>query len=68
MLALHPNHYRKTDILKLRIELEPGAVPTRPLNPDQRVNLKEQLDEWIQQPNNHKTCEEHKINWCILKE
>ena len=52
-LALHPNHYGKTDILELKIELEPGAVPkrskVRPLNPDQRANLKEQLDEWIQQ-------------------
>ena len=52
-LALHQNHYGKTDLLKLRIELQPGAVPkrskVRPLNPDQRLNLKEQLDEWIQQ-------------------
>jgi hypothetical protein len=52
-LALHPNHYSKTDLLELPIELQPGAVPkrskVRPLNPDQRANLKEQLDEWIQQ-------------------
>ena len=52
-LALHPNHYGKTDLLELRIELQPGAVPkrskVRPLNPDQQANLKEQLDEWIQQ-------------------
>ena len=52
-LALHPNHYGKTDLLELRIELQPGAVPkrskVRPLNPDQHANLKEQLDEWIQQ-------------------
>ena len=51
-LALHPNHYGKTDLLE-RIELQPGAVPkrskVRPLNPDQRANLKKQLDEWIQQ-------------------
>ena len=41
------------DILELKIELEPGAVPKRSrvrlLNLDQRANLKEQLDEWIQQ-------------------
>ena len=52
-LALHPNHYGKTDLLELRIELQPGTVPkrskVRPLNPDQPANLKEQLDEWIQQ-------------------
>ena len=48
-LVLHPNHYGKTDLLELRIELQPGAVTkrskVRPLNPDQRANLKEQLDE-----------------------
>ena len=48
-LALHPNHYGKTDILELKIELQPGAVPKRskvsPLNPDQRSNLKDILDE-----------------------
>ena len=35
-LALHPNHFRKTDILELKIELEAEAVPKRsrvlPLN------------------------------------
>ena len=55
-LALHPNHYGKTDLLELRIELQPGAVPkrskVRPLNPDQHANLKEQLDEWIIEPAN----------------
>jgi len=44
-LALHPNYYGKTDLLQLQIELQPGAVPkrskVRPLNPDQRANLKE---------------------------
>ena len=28
-LALHPNHYGKTGILELKIELEPGAVSKR---------------------------------------
>ena len=28
-LALHPNHYGKTDLLELRLELQPGAVPKR---------------------------------------
>jgi len=39
-LALHPNHYSKTDLLELQIELQPGAEPKRSkvrlLNPDQR--------------------------------
>jgi len=42
-------HYGKTDILELRIELEPGVVPkrskVRPLNPNQRENLQEQVDD-----------------------
>ena len=38
-MALQPNHYGKTYLLELRIELEP----------DQRANLKKKLDEWIQQ-------------------
>ena len=52
-LALHPNLYWKTDLLELKKELEAGTVPkkskARPFNPDQRSNLKEQLDEWIEQ-------------------
>ena len=47
-LALHPNYYGKTDILELKIEIEAGSR-VRPLNPDQRANLKDHLDEWIQQ-------------------
>ena len=47
-LALHPNHYGKTDILELKIVSEAGAVPkrsrVRQLNPDQRGNLKDQLE------------------------
>ena len=38
-MALQPNHYGKTYLLELWIELEP----------DQRANLKKKLDEWIQQ-------------------
>ena len=30
-LALHPNHYGKTDLLELQIELQPGAVLIRDL-------------------------------------
>ena len=42
-LALHPNHYGRTDLLELQIELLPGAVPkrskVRPLNPDKVCKL-----------------------------
>ena len=51
VLALYPNHYGKTDLLEMKIQLEPGAVPkrsgVRPLNPDQRADLKNQIDDWI---------------------
>ena len=53
VLALYPNHYgkTKTDLLEMKIELEPGAVPkrsgVRPLNPDQRSDLKNQINDWI---------------------
>ena len=35
-LVLHPNHYGKTDLLELQIELQPGPIRSkvRPLNPD----------------------------------
>ena len=40
-------------IHSLDINLEPGTVPkrskVRPLNPDQKRNLKDQIDEWIKQ-------------------
>ena len=51
VLALYPNHYGKTDLLEMMIELEPEAVPkrsgVRPLNPDQRSDLKNQINDWI---------------------
>ena len=40
----------------MKIELEPGAVPKRsgiiPLNPDQRSDLKTQIDEGVIEPSN----------------
>ena len=51
VLALYPNHYGKTDLLEMKMELEPGTVPkrsgVRPLYTDQRSDLKNQIDEWI---------------------
>ena len=53
VLAMHPSQYGETDILEMKIELIPGAVPyrsrVRPLNPDQKGNLRNQIDEWIEQ-------------------
>ena len=51
VFGLYLNHYGKTDLLEMKIELEPGAVPKRsgirPLNPDQRSDLRTQIDDWI---------------------
>ena len=37
----------------MKIDLVPGATPynsrVRPLNPDQKENLREQIDEWLEQ-------------------
>ena len=40
VLATHPNQYGETEVLEMKINLIPGAIPyksrVRPLNPDQR--------------------------------
>ena len=50
---MHPIQYGETDVLEMKIDLVPGAVPyksrVRPLNPDQKRNLQDQIDEWIEQ-------------------
>ena len=37
----------------MKIDLVPGAIPyksrVRPFNPDQKENLPEQIDEWLEQ-------------------
>ena len=52
-LSLHTNHYGKTDLVELQIDLEPGTVPKRSkvrlLKPDQKRKLKDQIDEWLEQ-------------------
>ena len=53
VLAMHLNQYGETDVLEMKIDLIPGAVPyksrVRPLNPDQGGNLRDQLDKWMDQ-------------------
>ena len=43
VLATHPNQYGETEVLEMKIDLIPGAIPyksrVRPLNPDQKENL-----------------------------
>ena len=40
-------------VLEMKIDLVPGVIPyksqVRPLNPDQKDNLGDQVDEWLEQ-------------------
>ena len=49
VLATHPSQYGETEVLEMKIHLVPGAIPyksrVRLLNPDQKENLLDQIDE-----------------------
>ena len=53
VLATHPSQYGETEVLEMKIDLVPGAIAyksrVRPLNPDQKENLRDQIDEWLEQ-------------------
>ena len=53
VLAMHPSWYGETQVLEMKINLVPGAIPyksrVQPLNPDQKENLRDQIDEWLEQ-------------------
>ena len=53
VLAKYPSQYGKNKVLKIKIDLVLGVIPykyrVRPLNPDQKVNLQTQIDEWLKQ-------------------
>ena len=53
VLATNPSQYGETEVLEMKIDLEPGVIPyksqVRPLNPDQNENLQDQIDEWLEQ-------------------
>ena len=50
---MHPSQYGETEVLELKIDLVPGAIPyksrVRLLNPDQKENLQDQIDDWLEQ-------------------
>ena len=50
---MHPSQYGETEVLEIKIDLVSGAIPyksrVRPLNPDQKENLQDQIDEWLEQ-------------------
>ena len=47
VLATHSSQYSETKVLEMKIDLVPGAIPyksrVRPLNPDQKDNLRTQI-------------------------
>ena len=51
VLATHPSQYGETEVLEMKIDLVPGAIPykslVRPLNPDQKESLQDQIDVWL---------------------
>ena len=53
VLATNPTQYGETEVLEMKVDLVPGAIPyksqVRPLNPDQKDNLCDQIDEWLEQ-------------------
>ena len=53
VLATHPSQYGEIKVLEMKIDLIPGAIPyksqVRPLNLDQKENLRDQIDEWLEQ-------------------
>ena len=53
VLATHCSQYVETEVLEIKIDLVPGAIPcklqVRPLNLDRKDNLRDQIDEWLEQ-------------------
>ena len=53
ILATHPCQYGETEVLEMKIDLVPGVIlyksRVRLLNPDQKENLQDQKDEWLEQ-------------------
>ena len=53
VLATNPSQYGETKELGMKINLVQGVIPTksrvRLLNPDQKDNLCDQIDEWLEQ-------------------
>ena len=50
---MHPCQYGETEVLEIKNDLVPAAIPyksrVRPLNPDLKENVRNQIDEWLEQ-------------------
>ena len=53
VLATHPSQYGETEVLEMKMDLVPGVISyksrVRPLNPDQKEHLRDQIDDWLEQ-------------------
>ena len=53
VLATHSSQYGETEVIEMKIYLVQGAIPfksrVRPLNLDQKENLHNHIDEWLEQ-------------------
>ena len=53
VLATHASQYVETKVSEIKIDLVPGVIPyklrVRPLNPDRKDNLHDQIDKWLEQ-------------------
>ena len=51
VLPNQPSQYGETKVFEMKIDLVPGPIPfkfrVRPLNPDQKDNLRTQINEWL---------------------
>ena len=46
VLTTHPNQYGETEVLEMKIDLKPGAIPSKSrVRPDQKENLRDQINE-----------------------
>ena len=52
VLTTHPSQYGETKVLEMKIDLVPGVIRyksgMRPLNPDQKESLRDQIDKWLE--------------------
>ena len=68
VLATHPSQYWETEVLERKIDLVPVAIMyksrLRPLNPDQKENLRDQIDEWLEQGVIQPSISPGRLLWC----
>ena len=68
ILATHSSQYRETKVLEMKIDLVPGAILykiwVRSLNPDQKEDLRDQIDEWLEKGVIQPSISRGGLLWC----